>query len=122
MGVAPYPDHERKMIMNDDDDPRQTPYRYRTPGGLVYVWHGGPYIDVCTMDEDGELLPTDRCLNVWDYQKDQATIDRTRRAFLALVAEDQDSETPIAVTGYPVPVLTEGYSCCWEEQYGDWSP
>lgn len=76
--------------MNNLDDPRQEPYRYQTPDGLVYVWHGGAYIDICTV-HNGQLMPTDHCLNVWDYHTDRPTIDRTREAFLATVADHYGS-------------------------------
>lgn len=94
------------MIMTDVDyDPRHKPYRYPLDSGLVYVWHGGPYIDLVHQDEDGDV-PTDVCLNVWDYEHDRARIDLTPLAFMTVVCEHAGEEIPGMVQ---VTEMAHGY-------------
>lgn len=46
-------------------------------GPLIFVWSGGPYIDIWTRDDEGDIHISDVCLNVWDYEKDESTIPYT---------------------------------------------
>lgn len=46
---------------------------------LTFTWGGGAYIDVYP---EGSEYPTDT-INVWDYEKDVPTIERTLDAFRA---------------------------------------
>lgn len=46
---------------------------------LTFTWGGGAYIDV---HPEGSEYPTDT-INVWDYEKDVPTIERTLDAFQA---------------------------------------
>jgi hypothetical protein len=44
-------------------------------GYLIFVWEGGPYIDILARNGiDGKVSYTDRCVNVWDYEKGCARI------------------------------------------------
>ncbi len=52
-------------------------------GYFVFLWHGGKYIDVLLKDrETGETTYTDRCINVWDYEKGKARIPFTYNALI----------------------------------------
>lgn len=42
---------------------------------LGFRWHNGPYIDVF-MDNVGEAF---ECINVWDYEKGEATMEDSRK-------------------------------------------
>jgi hypothetical protein len=57
----------------------------RTVAGyeLKFVWYGGAYIDICWADS-GDSFDV---INVWDYAKDEPTIERTRAAMAAAVDE-----------------------------------
>lgn len=55
--------------------------------GREFRWSGGEYIDVGYVSS-GELVPSmrgefvaDDCINVWDYEHGEPTIDRTLAAF-----------------------------------------
>lgn len=39
-----------------------------TMDGIVFNWHGGPYIDIII---NGEAVD---CINVWDYQNGKPTV------------------------------------------------
>jgi hypothetical protein len=47
-------------------------------------WHGGAYIELGYIDEQGSFTAGD-VINVWDYAKDEPRIPRTLAAFQARV-------------------------------------
>ena len=74
--------------------------------GVIARWHGGAYIDlgyIATENvgprnnhgdwshEAGEFVAWD-CINVWDYAKDEPTIDRTLAALAECVDNHIDGE------------------------------
>lgn len=46
-------------------------------GSLIFVWSGGPYIDIFRRESDGSVEVTDRNINVWDYETDKTRIPFT---------------------------------------------
>lgn len=60
-------------------------YKYRK-NGLVFSWWGGPYIEI---SQDGSEIPFD-VYNVWDYEKDVPTIERSMLGLVAFIDERLD--------------------------------
>lgn len=56
-------------------------YKFAT-NGFVFVWHGGPYVDIFPADLPDNAFD---CINVWDYEKNEPTI--TIKGLIA-VAQD----------------------------------
>lgn len=66
--------------------------------GLVARWHGGEYIDLGYLAEDGEFHAQD-VINVWDHAEDKPRIPRTLDALQCEVEDhireemgDEDDE------------------------------
>ena len=53
------------------------PYRYYRDG-LRFEWHGGAYIEIF---EESATVPHG-VMNVWDYEKDVPSIERSMRGFV----------------------------------------
>lgn len=54
-------------------------YKYRR-NGLVFSWWGGPYIEISYEDQ-----PPFDVYNVWDYAKDQPTIERSASGLVSFI-------------------------------------
>jgi hypothetical protein len=50
---------------------------------LVFSWSGGAYIEIFN---EGSETPID-IFNVWDYEKDEPTIERSMRGLVSYVDE-----------------------------------
>ena len=59
--------------------------------GVVARWHGGEYIDLGWIDNDGEFHATD-VINVWNHKDDTPRIPRTLAALEAEVDEHLSDE------------------------------
>ena len=55
-------------------------YTYKIEG-LKFEWHGGPYIEIF---QEGNSIPFD-VLNVWDYELDQPTIEKSEGAMISFI-------------------------------------
>lgn len=64
------------------DDNFSSPVIYTEIGPLIFIWGGGSYIDILVRDEFGDVSYTDRNINVWDYESDEATIPFTTEALI----------------------------------------
>lgn len=60
---------------------------YTEIGNLIFVWSGGPYIDIFRRDVDGSVEITDACINVWNYESDKTTIPFTIESLIAEAKE-----------------------------------
>lgn len=66
---------------------------YQHESGIVAVWHGGEYIELCHWTGRGEVARLDyphHVLNVWDSAAGEASIPFTMDALVAAVAEELD--------------------------------
>ena len=61
-------------------------------GQLIFIWGGGPYIDIFIRYDNGHVGISDQNINVWDYEDDKAIIDFTPNALLGMVIEWIDAE------------------------------
>lgn len=57
-----------------------TAYRYHRDG-LIFSWLGGAYIEIYF---EGNAIPYD-VLNVWNYEKDEPTIERSMRGLVDFI-------------------------------------
>lgn len=71
-------------------------YRYHR-NGLVFSWTGGAYIEIYF---EGNAIPND-VFNVWDYEKDEPTIERSMRGLVdfidAEMTENEDDEWGVLI-------------------------
>lgn len=51
-------------------------------GRLVFVWSGGPYIDILNRRENGDVSYSEENINVWDYETGEARIPFTSEALI----------------------------------------
>jgi hypothetical protein len=67
--------------------------QYTHESGVVARWHGGEYIDLGTLGDqgepgiDGDDFHAYDVVNVWDYAKGEPRIPRTLEAFQTAVDE-----------------------------------
>lgn len=64
-----------------DPDTGDEYYKFVT-NGFIFVWHGGPYVDIFPADLPDSAFD---CINVWDYETREPTI--TIKGLIA-VAQD----------------------------------
>lgn len=73
-----------------------TTYRYYRDG-LMFSWVGGAYIEVYIQ---GYAVPYD-VFNVWDYEKDEPTIERSMRGLVDFIdtemTENEDDEWGVLI-------------------------
>jgi uncharacterized protein (DUF427 family) len=62
-------------------------FRYHR-NGLVFSWAGGAYIEIYL---EGNAMPYD-VYNVWDYEKDVPTIERSMAGLVAFIDEQFEIE------------------------------
>ena len=63
-------------------------FRYYRDGN-VFSWWGGPYIEIAF---EWASMPYD-VYNVWDYEKDEPTIERSMKGLVAFIDEQFETES-----------------------------
>ena len=63
-------------------------FRYHRDGN-VFSWWGGPYIEITL---EGNATPYD-VYNVWDYEKDEPTIERSMKGLVTFIDEQFETES-----------------------------